>query len=90
MTFDASIALAVKLAGDTDTNACIVGGMMGALYGRQGLPYEKVQVCLKCNLGKGTKPSRPAKVQPAKCFESQFDIMWSKLPEASIKINGSI
>jgi ADP-ribosyl-[dinitrogen reductase] hydrolase len=42
LSYDDTVAFAIKLAGDTDTNACIAGGMMGALYGREALPKEKV------------------------------------------------
>jgi ADP-ribosylglycohydrolase len=39
--------------GDTDTNACIVGGMAGALHGEQGIPRHMVEALLSCNTGKG-------------------------------------
>lgn len=39
MTYENCIELAMKLAGDTDTNAAIAGGMMGAYYGRSNLPF---------------------------------------------------
>jgi len=42
LSFDDTIALAIKLGGDTDTNACIAGGMIGALHGKHALPKEKV------------------------------------------------
>ncbi len=39
--------------GDTDTNACIVGGMAGALHGEQGIPRHMVDALLSCDTGKG-------------------------------------
>jgi ADP-ribosyl-[dinitrogen reductase] hydrolase len=37
-----SIRQVIKEGGDTDTNACIVGGMIGALVGMNGIPEEMV------------------------------------------------
>lgn len=34
MTYEKGIELALVLAGDTDTNACIAGGMLGAYLGK--------------------------------------------------------
>lgn len=34
LTFKEGMFQAVKLAGDTDTNACIAGGMVGAYLGK--------------------------------------------------------
>ncbi len=39
--------------GDTDTNACIVGGLLGALHGYSELPQYLVQKLLKCDTDKG-------------------------------------
>jgi ADP-ribosylglycohydrolase len=43
--------------GDTDTNACIVGGLVGALHGEEGIPAPMRQALLHCDTGKGR--SRP-------------------------------
>ena len=32
----------IKVGGDTDTNACIVGGMIGALVGFHRIPYYMI------------------------------------------------
>ena len=42
--FEESIKLALSFGGDTDTNACIVGGMAEALY---GIPVELKEQALK-------------------------------------------
>jgi len=33
----------IRQGGDTDTNACIVGGMVGAVVGLQNLPEDMLQ-----------------------------------------------
>ncbi len=38
-----------SLGGDTDTNACIVGGMIGALVGVENLPELYLRNLIKCN-----------------------------------------
>ena len=41
-TYDLAIRHMLKQGGDTDTNACIVGGIMGALCGVKGLNERHV------------------------------------------------
>jgi ADP-ribosylglycohydrolase len=41
--------------GDTDTNACIVGGLVGAFHGEPGVPRQMVNALLKCDTTKGRK-----------------------------------
>ena len=38
-----SISQVIQEGGDTDTNACIAGGMLGALLGIKGIPEYMVQ-----------------------------------------------
>ena len=38
------------LAGDTDTNCAIVGGLVGAYLGIKAIPKEKVQKVLECDV----------------------------------------
>ena len=52
-TFDDSIRLAISFGGDTDTNACIVGGMAEAFYGVDQSLVDKA---------KGKVPERFVKV----------------------------
>jgi len=56
-SFEESISLAISFGGDTDTNACIVGGMAEAFYGisdelkeqaLKKLPQQFVEVLRKC------------------------------------------
>jgi ADP-ribosylglycohydrolase len=39
--------------GDTDTNGCIVGGLMGALHGEEGVPERMRAAVLKCDTSLG-------------------------------------
>eukprot|EP01016_Furgasonia_blochmanni_P037303 TRINITY_DN4373_c0_g1_i4.p1 TRINITY_DN4373_c0_g1~~TRINITY_DN4373_c0_g1_i4.p1 ORF type:complete len:447 (-),score=23.48 TRINITY_DN4373_c0_g1_i4:629-1969(-) len=39
----------LRAGGDTDTNACIVGGVLGAYLGLSRLPQEYVRILLLCN-----------------------------------------
>jgi ADP-ribosyl-[dinitrogen reductase] hydrolase len=39
--------------GDTDTNACIVGGLLGAHCGLHGLPVTMLRMLARCNTKKG-------------------------------------
>ena len=45
--------------GDTDTNACIVGGLIGAANGASNIPDEMTQPVLNCDTQLGAHP-RPA------------------------------
>jgi len=47
--FDA-IKEVISLAGDSDTNACIVGGMMGGLLGYKALDKQMVKITLSCDV----------------------------------------
>jgi len=40
------------MGGDTDTNACIAGGMIGAIVGGKGLDYKMVKKLLSCDVTK--------------------------------------
>ena len=47
------------LAGDTDTNCAIVGGLVGAYVGVSKIPKEKLKKVLECNLEEGNQCIRP-------------------------------
>ena len=42
-SYAATVLQGVNLGGDTDTTACVVGGLAGLVYGRAGIPDEWVQ-----------------------------------------------
>ncbi len=50
-----ALALRQVLAGggDTDTNACIVGGLVGARVGLSGIPEQMKRAVLECDTAKG-------------------------------------
>jgi ADP-ribosyl-[dinitrogen reductase] hydrolase len=39
--------------GDTDTNACIVGGLVGVLHGDSGIPRSMTEAVMGCDTAKG-------------------------------------
>lgn len=51
--FDESIYRTLLEGGDTDTNACIVGGLVGAYGGLGSLPQYALGIVLKCNTFEG-------------------------------------
>jgi len=52
----------LKGGGDTDTNACIVGGLIGAASGADSIPSSMRNAVLTCDTVKGRKP-RPVELQ---------------------------
>ena len=53
--FEESIYRTLLEGGDTDTNACIVGGLMGAYWGVGSLPNYSLSAVLNCDTEKGQK-----------------------------------
>jgi ADP-ribosyl-[dinitrogen reductase] hydrolase len=49
--------------GDTDTNACIVGGLLGARWGADAIPEAMRSAVLGCDTGRGRNP-RPETLHP--------------------------
>ena len=47
------------LAGDTDTNCAIVGGLVGAYLGIRAMPEDKIKKVLDCNVKLGFPSRRP-------------------------------
>lgn len=62
-SFEEALKETLEAKGDTDTNACIVGGMMGALYGFESLPQHMVSAVLYCDTYQGSHP-RPDFLHP--------------------------
>ena len=50
LTFYDAIKEVISLAGDSDTNACIVGGMIGGLLGFKALDENMVKIVLSCDV----------------------------------------
>ena len=55
----------ISRGGDTDTNACIVMGVIGAAVGFKGLPLSLVEKQLACDFSKGNYPNRYFYFHPA-------------------------
>jgi ADP-ribosylglycohydrolase len=51
--FEDAIYRTLLEGGDTDTNACIVGGLMGAYEGLGSLPNYALSQVLRCDTSKG-------------------------------------
>ena len=51
--FKQAIIETLVMGGDTDTNACIVGGLLGAYHGLEGLPKGPLAKLFCCNTQKG-------------------------------------
>ncbi len=61
--YPSAIAETLRGGGDTDTNACIVGGLIGAAVGINYIPQTMVKAVLTCNTSKGKHP-RPSFLHP--------------------------
>ena len=57
-TYPQAMEEVLKLGGDTDTNACIVGGLVGACWGKDGIKPEWIEAVLSYDSPKGG-PRRP-------------------------------
>ena len=79
MSYSECIAQIMALAGDTDTNAAIVGGMLGACVGHSALPQEYVDKVLRCGPKKGKLGTMPVEVQPACTYQQAFEEMFAKI-----------
>ena len=67
------------LAGDSDTNAAIVGGVIGAYVGVDNIDNMKRKKLLECRLEFATKKfvkDRPKFIQPAKgCINEMISLV---------------
>ena len=73
--YETAIAETLLGGGDTDTNACIVGGLIGAAVGVDGIPENMRHAVLNCDTTMGQHP-RPAFLHPR-----QVDELIAKLLE---------
>ena len=55
-SFEEALKHTLMMGGDTDTNACIVGGLIGALCGIDQIPTAQVQKIILCDTKLGAKP----------------------------------
>lgn len=75
--YDDAISHTLAAGGDTDTNACIVGGLIGALHGADGIPEVMRNAITSCDTRLG-KP-RPNWLHTAQ-VENLFNQVFSSLP----------
>ena len=61
--YEDAIAETLLGGGDTDTNACIVGGLLGARWGASAIPTAWREAVLGCDTARGAHP-RPADYHP--------------------------
>ncbi len=66
--YETAIAETLAGGGDTDTNACIVGGLIGAVVGVDGIPGKMRDSVLNCDTTIGKHP-RPAFLHPQQVSE---------------------
>ena len=71
--YEDAIAETLRGGGDTDTNACIVGGLIGAAVGVDNIPQNMRNSVLNCDTTKGNHP-RPSFLHP-----QQVDYLIPKL-----------
>lgn len=65
-TYEDALTATMSGGGDTDTNACIVGGLIGALHGEHGIPGAMRRALLGCD----TQQGRP---RPARYHTTRLD-----------------
>ncbi len=51
--FEEALRETLEGGGDTDTNACIVGGLLGALWGAKNIPERMKEAVLECDTRQG-------------------------------------
>ena len=52
-SLEAALVDTVRRGGDTDTNACVCGGLLGSVYGIQNIPSRWLAVLRDCRPGRG-------------------------------------
>ena len=68
--YDWAVQQAIMLGGDTDTNAAIVGGLIGAYAGIDNIDRTKIQKVLEC------RNIRPDFIKPAKgCIDDMLKLV---------------
>jgi ADP-ribosylglycohydrolase len=62
-TYEDALRETLAGGGDTDTNACIIGGLLGARWGRESIPAHMIEQVLTCNTLSGST-ARPDELHP--------------------------
>ena len=61
--YDEALRDVLRGGGDTDTNACITGGLVGARWGVSAIPRPMAEKVLTCDTAAGSNP-RPPELHP--------------------------
>lgn len=69
------IEYVLSKGGDTDTNAAIVGGMIGSIVGFKNLPPEYLKKLLGLRHSRTSQRSRPNFYEPRYAFANAFKII---------------
>ena len=82
-TFEEAIRHTLQGGGDTDTNAAIVGGLVGAALGANAIPAHMREVVVKCQANSGMHP-RPEWLWPSQ-IPTLVEQLYNKLqPSATL------
>ena len=87
MTYTEALKRMITLGGDTDTTAAIVGGLIGAADGYDGIPEHYRKKMLQCDPQLG-KVKRPDFLVPKKCdLLAMITKLFNDRPDDSLIIN---
>jgi ADP-ribosylglycohydrolase len=75
ISYKESIIQTLMLGGDTDTNAAIVGGMIGARYGSKQIPDSMKEPVLAFDCTSGLGHKRPKRYKASLCKELSEQLM---------------
>lgn len=65
----------ISKGGDTDTNACIVGGLVGSMVGFRNLPQDLLCTMLNLDLSSGkAKIPRPQRYEPKNGMKFVYEV----------------
>jgi ADP-ribosylglycohydrolase len=78
-SFEEGVIDTVRRGGDTDTNGAIVGALMGAFYGRDGVPQQWQDSVLGCEARQAPGVRRP---RPEEYWPSDVDTLAEQLLQA--------
>ncbi len=81
MPYEDAMIKMLKQGGDTDTNCCIVGGMLGALHGFKGIPEDVKNQVLSFEANQDGGIQRPDYLVPKKCAEKLIEDIIRIRPE---------
>ncbi|MFN8549418.1 MAG: ADP-ribosylglycohydrolase family protein [Candidatus Eisenbacteria bacterium] len=79
-SYEEAIVETLKGGGDTDTNACIVGGLIGAAVGASAIPRAMAEAVLSCETRRG-RP-RPDFLSSRQLFDLALRL-WQNAPSES-------